>query len=905
MAVSPPLTQGVDEQDHLLEVSRGLHGLTVTVREVVPTRRRLGRERLGHAERIHRRDLHRKRPPARYARGVRAPVVPFVLALLMSCSGGSSDEAPPARTAVTIASGDWTVRVDLDARDVALLAKDGTVLAHLPADGLALGTRETVDDKGNYDPWPILSPTGLSPAPEDLEWLVPERFDTISTTASALEIDVTYPKKTKARLKIAPGKSAGAFDAQLLPVQGDAPLAYVRLRSRSDAKEGFYGLGEHFDDVNNRGHLRPMQIEVDGELESSYNEVHVPIPLLVGTRGWGLFVDSLRPGAWDVATKEPDLVDALVGTGVATTDGLKFHLFGAPHPLDVTKHYYDLTGYPILPARWALGPWLWRDENTGQKQVEEDLQKARDLDVATTAWWIDRPYATGVNTFDFKASDYADPKSMIQKAHDLGFRMGLWHVPYLDEKDAGTQTLRDEANAKGYYPPQTSILFNKWGKPIDLTNKDAYAWWQGLIRKYTDPTAGFAIEGFKLDYMEDIVPGFGKGRNVWRFSDGSDERTMHAGFTLFYHRVYAETLPKDGGFLLCRHANIGDQVNASVIWPGDLDADFSKHREKITTKDGSYHAVGGLPASVIGGLSLGPSGFPFFGSDTGGYRHSPPNKEVMTRWFEQTALSSVMQVGQSSSGLPWEVDAAAGWDAEMLDWYKRYARLHLRLFPYEWTLAQQIGKTGRPIQRALGLAFPELGVHPNDEYLFGDDLLVAPVVEDGKRERAVTFPPGKWIDWWTGKRWDAGNATVPAPLDTLPLFLREGGTVPMLRPTIDAMAPTSRPELVDSYATTPGVLWARVAPAEAAATFTVFDGSKIEHQRQGAKITLKSSDGAEFKSGVVFEIVGATKPSSVREGATAYGEVTDLEKAEKGWSFVDGTLRIKAPAGTHTVDVSL
>lgn len=837
---------------------------------------------------------------------MRARPLLLTLAVVAASCGNGDDPQPQPRKPVTLSSGLWSIRVDPDARDVALLKQDGTVLAHLPADGFALGAREVVDDVGNYDPWAILSPSALSPTPEDLEWLVPERFDVVTASASAVEIDLSYPKKTRARLKITPGKSAGAFDARLTPTVGDAPIAYVRLRTRSDAQEGFYGLGEHFDDVNNRGHLRAMQIEVDGDIESNYNEVHVPIPLLVGTRGWGLFVDSMRPAAFDVAKGEPDRVDALFGTGVATKDGLKFHLFGAPHPLDVTRHYYELTGFPILPARWALGPWLWRDENTGQAQVEKDVETARTLDLATTAWWIDRPYATGVNTFDFQATDYPDPKAMIAKAHDLGLRVGLWHVPYLDEKDASTKALRDEATGKGFYPLQNGLLLNKWGRPIDLTNAPAFAWWQGLIRKYTDPTSGFGIEGFKLDYMEDVVPGFGSKRNVWRFADGSDERTMHAGFTLLYHRVYAETLPKAGGFLLCRHGNIGDQVNASVIWPGDLDADFSRHRQRVTGKDGkSYNAVGGLPASVVAGLSLGPSGFPFYGADTGGYRHSPPNKECMTRWFEQTALSSVMQVGNSASTLPWEADAASGWDAEMLDWYRTYARLHLRLFPYEWTYAQQIAKTGRPIQRALGLAFPELGVHPNDEYLFGDDLLVAPVVDEGKRERSVVFPPGRWFDWWTGKAYDAGTATVTAPLGTLPLFVREGGTVPMLRPTIDAIAPTTKPSEVDSYATAAGVLWARVAPGAIPASFTLFDGSTLDHTKSGQKVTLKTADGAEFKAGVVFELVGVAKPTSVTEGGAAYGEVADVSAAEKGFAFADGTLHIKVPPGTHVVEVML
>jgi len=804
---------------------------------------------------------------------------PLLTALLASC--GSDDDAPrPSRPKVTIVSGELTLRVDLDAREIALVRGD-EVLARLPADGLALGAREVVDDKTNYDPWPIYKPSGLHPTPEDLTWLLPERFDAAGSGA----FDVRYPQGVTARLQIAPGKTAGAFRLSLTPTGNN--LAYFRVRTRSDKTEGFYGLGEYFDDVNHRGHVRAMQIELDGEIESSYNEAHVPIPLLIGTRGWGLFVDDQHPGAFAVADEEPDRVDATFGTGLATSEGLTFHLFGAAHPLDVTKHYYELTGYPLLPAKWALGPWIWRDENTDQAQVESDWNKIRELDLANTGVWIDRPYATAVNTFDFNAPQFPDPKRMIRLAHDLGMRVGLWHTPYLDEKDANAATLLNEARSKKFYPLESGLPLNKWGLPLDLTNKDAFAWWQSLIDKYTNPTTGFAIEGFKLDYGEDVVPGLSKARNVWRFVDGSDERTMHAGYTHLYHRAYAEKLPKDGGFLLCRRGAAGDQKYTSVIWPGDLDADFSKHREQMTGKDGKkYVAVGGLPASIVAGNTLGPSGYPFYGADTGGYRHSPPDREVFVRWFEQTALSSVMQVGNSSSTVPWDSDA------EALGWYRTYARLHLRLWPYEWTYAQNIASTGHPIQRPLGLQYPDLGAHPNDEYMFGADLLVAPVVENGKRERSVIFPPGRWIDWWTGKVYEAGTTTVPAPLETLPLFLREGGTVPMLRPTIDAIAPVADPTKVDSYATTPGALWVRIAPG-AAATFTVFDGAKLEHQKQGNKITIKTGDGAEFKLGTVLEVY-ATKPSS----ATIDGAAATAEHAS-------GIATIMVPAGAHTVELTL
>ena len=94
------------------------------------------------------------------------------------------------------------------------------------------------------------------------------------------------------------------------------------------------------------------------------------------------------------------------------------------------------------------------------------------------------------------------------------------------------------------------------GIPIDLTNPDAFDWWQALIGRYVD----IGIEGYKLDYGEDVAAGAGERRLPWLFADGSDERTMQAGYQLFYHRAYAEKLPDDGGFMLCRSATYGDQT---------------------------------------------------------------------------------------------------------------------------------------------------------------------------------------------------------------------------------------------------------------------------------------------------------------------------------------------------------
>jgi alpha-D-xyloside xylohydrolase len=830
------------------------------------------------------------------------------------CHGGEIDlpvsKATPAPSVSSapqtgIASvGDavYSVRVTDTPPSLTLLRGD-TTLVVLSADALQLGTVTALNDDFNYDPY-FMALGQHAKDPDGLSFVSPTSAKLVSTSPATLAL--TYPGGT-ATLTVT-ATAAGSFALKLVPSMPN--VAYFRLRPRVDAKEGFYGLGEQFDEVNNRGQIRPMQLETGSPLESGYTLTHVPIPFVTGSRGWGMYVASVAPGVFDVAAAAPDVIEATFGAGLKSPDGLTVHLFAADHPLDVTKRYYDVTGYPRLPARWALGPWLWRDENKDQAQVSGDVHAMRDLDLAHSALWIDRPYASGVNSFDWDPKMFTDAKAMIDEAHAFGFRMAIWHTPYVDPKDPTTKSLFDEATAKGFFPP-VSVGIVKWGSPIDFTNPDAKAWWQQHLAQYTS----MGIEGYKLDYAEEVVTGFAGARTKWKFHDGSDERTMHAGYGPLYHQTYQETLDPAGSFMLCRHGNPGDQVNVSVIWPGDLDASWARTGEKTLDQGGKpYNAVGGLPASLIAGLSLGPSGFPFYGADTGGYIHSPPDKELFTRWFQQTALSTVMQIGNSESTVAWEM-IAPGFDAEMLDWYRTYTRLHLRLFPYVWSYATKLAVDGRPIARPLGLAYPDLGVHPNDTYLFGDHLLVAPVVDQGKTSRAVQFPPGEWIDWWTGERHTGGQlAMVAAPLERLPLFLRAGGIVPMLRPTIDTMSPTTATgkdklgnPLVDSYATTPGILYPRLVAGDES-TFTLFDGGTVGQKLGSAGLTLTCTSGNELALGSRFEVISfGAKPATVTLDGTALAEVADeatLETKATGWAFdpaLGGRLLVKVGAGTHTV----
>ena len=410
-----------------------------------------------------------------------------------------------------------TSSVRVDSNGVFALWRGEDELLSFPLDAFQLGTVFTLDNGLSYDPfWLENTEDPVNPGPpRDLEWRRLVSTDVQQEGPTRLLLRQTFEGGARAEVTLE-AADEGHVTMRWAPVQvpADEAVAWMRVRARADDSEGFYGLGGWFDAVNHRGRLRPMQMEADLSLEGGNNEVHTPVPFLVGTTGWGLFVASRRLGLFDVARKESDLVEVTYGTAEESAAGLLVHLFAEEQPLDLTRHYYRVTGQPRLPAPWALGPWLWRNENRDQAQVLDDIRLIRELDLATSGIWIDRPYATRVNTFDFKPSQFPDAPAMIQAIRDHGLRLALWHTPYLEPE---AQPFLDEAEAAGYFPPTPGVRLNHWGDLLDLTNTSAFAWWQGLIRRYTD----LGVEGFKLDYAEDVLPSLYDGRNTWRFSDGS------------------------------------------------------------------------------------------------------------------------------------------------------------------------------------------------------------------------------------------------------------------------------------------------------------------------------------------------------------------------------------------------
>ena len=403
--------------------------------------------------------------------------------------------SPPAPLGLT---GDgWTLTA-LDGGTLAF-ARDGAPLVTLPPDAFQVGVVSKLEDTLSYDPfWLVVNDGVFTPVlPTGFAWRTATDV-TVSRDGDALLLSLTYNRALTATVR-ATKSPHGHVVLRFVP-EGTSTIGYLRMRAGVDATEAFYGLGEWFEGANHRGKLRPMQLEADLNLESASSENHVAVPFLVGSRGWGFFVETHRHGVMDVAKTDPSIVDTMWGTAEESAQGLTVHLFSAADALDVPRQYYQVTGFPRPPADWATGPWIWRNEDRDQAEVEDDVRQIRALDLPTSGLWIDRPYATEVNTFDYDPAKFPDAGGMVSTIQAAGLKLALWHTPYLAPM---AQPMRAEADSNGYFPPKQGTWLNRWSPPIDFTRPEAVAFWRGLITRYTN--AG--VEGFKLDFAEDVVAG--------------------------------------------------------------------------------------------------------------------------------------------------------------------------------------------------------------------------------------------------------------------------------------------------------------------------------------------------------------------------------------------------------------
>jgi len=525
----------------------------------------------------------------------------------------------------------------------------------------------------------------------------------------------------------------------------------------------------------------------------------VPVPVaLWPARGAGVLVADDRPGAFDVAAARADRV--LATYTLSTPGPVTAHLFTGDQPLDLPRRYVAMTAPPALPPLWAFAPQQWRNVWASSDEMRGDAHAMRDNGIPGSTMWIDNPWQTGYNDFTFDTGRFVDPGQLIADLQALGYRVLMWSTPYVDrdgitagdfaEARAARLLVTHDRGAPFVFPWQDGP-----GALVDFTADGAPAWWQQRIARVLGVGPAGVISGFKLDFGEDVVPELVGAIAPLELAAGT-ATVMHNRYAQYYHQTYLDALPPGDGFLITRAGFWGEQAYNTCIWPGDLDHDFSL--AGVDNGDGQRN-VGGLPAAIAGMLSLSTSGYPFFGSDIGGFRNGPPDTEVLLRWAEYAALGTIMQLGGGGDNHnPWDTTL---YDASALDIYRTYARLHMDLVPYLYSLAVQAAADGTPVTRPTRLVYPD-AASDDASFLLGDALFVAPVIEPGATTRRVVLPPGTWIDWWTGATVTGDGQTAidaAAPLDTLPLWRRADAILPMFALAADTLEPASD-STVTSYA---------------------------------------------------------------------------------------------------------
>lgn len=548
----------------------------------------------------------------------------------------------------------------------------------------------------------------------------------------------------------------------------DGATRDLDLRLTSTDETHYYGTGERYHALDQRGYVVP--IASDDRYGNKGVGSHKPVPFVMSTQGFGVWVDTFAPGQFDLSATER------FGTHLRFPERrLRAVFVAGPRLAETLEAFTALAGRTRVPPPWAFGLWKSRDVHPNRDSVLVDVERLRDLDIPASVLVLDSPWARGYNDFEVNQTQFTDPEAMFARVEALGFALCLWLTPYVNVRnvqdapglDARTSTY-DEAAAAGYLATTASgdVALTEWWKGtgglVDFTNPEAVAWWHGQLAK----TRAYSARAFKADGGEGnfVPPGA-------RFHDGTSASVMRNRYGALYDstmQAYVDEYLGGDGVLLTRSGTTGTQ-RFPFDWAGDNRGDFS--------------VEDGLPSVVLAGLNAGLSGIPLWGHDIAGYAGPPPTPEVFVRWAQVGAFSPLMQVHMTSNRGPWD------FGPEALAIFRRYARLRTTLFPTLYDAVHEAARTGMPVMRPLALAYegdPE-AARRRDEYLFGPDLLVAPVLTPGSH-RTVYLPDGEWVDWWTGETL-AGPQTieVEAPLDVLPLYARAGAVLPALPDDVDTL----------------------------------------------------------------------------------------------------------------------
>ncbi len=611
--------------------------------------------------------------------------------------------------------------------------------------------------------------------------------------ASAAEVRV---EADDAHVRLDFGEAALLFRTHErgLEVRVESGADAAELRWRCGEGDGYFGLGSQVVGLNLRGRNWPLFTQEQG---ISKNETGAGFPLANTVEAayapMGVWHAWTGPGEGYAAVLGPDEYSE-VDLCATDEEAVALRTLGADPwfvlvpgetPRERMAAVTEIVGRPPPSPDWTFAPW--NDAVGGPARLREVAEKLRAEGVPSSAIWSEDWIGGEQGPSGFRLSyawewdpeQYPDLPAEVARLHDEGFAFLAYFNSFVPEPtrmfDEGVEGGFLIADAAGDLITFLDPAFRNTSL-VDLTNPDALAWLTGYL---TRAVTEIGVDGWMADFSEwlPVETALASGETGWQ---------GHNPYPLWWQRAnleaFAETRP-DGNYTFFARSGwasveSGGSAGATpTMWGGDQETDWSR--------------TDGLPTVLSIAVNLGLAGVGVFGSDIAGYssfRETPnTNKELFYRWTEVGAFHPLMRTHHGS-------DECGNWafdrDAETLAHYRRWARVHTRLFPLWRRLADESSATGLPITRHPVLVEPdrpELWADATDQHFVGDDLLVAPVVVEGATSRPVRLPSVGWWPLFGDAPLDAAELEVDLPITETGVFVRPGTVLELLPRAVDSL----------------------------------------------------------------------------------------------------------------------
>jgi alpha-glucosidase len=626
-------------------------------------------------------------------------------------------------------------------------------------------------------------------------WVLKETPAAVTVTTDEVEVVVN---RSPLLIEFRDSQTHALINADQQPMAYDAkgalsgmmfdPMAgqFVAASKKLGFDEHFYGLGEKAARLDKRrGSFVNWNSDTPGYAEGK-DPIYQTIPFYLGlSRGtaYGIFFDNSYRSYFDFGHSSQQR--AWFG---AEGGELNYYFFHGPSIKKILNRYADLTGHMPMPPLWALGNQQSRWSYYPDSMVEEVVSQYRERDLPLDVLHLDIDYMQGYRVFTFDPKRFPNPKMLSDKLGAQGVKLvtivdpGVKHQPPATNATATTSShpelelqdqryyVFDEGVARNYFQHRKNgelFVPRVWpGESafVDFTLAAARRWWGDLHRAYLDN----GVSGIWNDMNEpsDFVDQTGRNQ-MDVVSEDEGEKSTHAKnrnvFALLMARATYEGLerlrPDRRPYVITRAAYAGIQ-RYSTMWTGDTNSTWDS-----------------LSLNIPMFTTLGLSGEPFVGSDVGGFI-GRGNGELLVRSYQISFLAPFCRNHKELSGYdqePWR------FGQYYEDIIRKYLKLRYQLLPFLYTTLEEAHRTGVPLFRPLVLNYQDdPGTYNlDDEFMIGNDLLVAPVLKPDVTSRLVYLPRGIWYDYWTSKKYEGGTmARAEAPLETVPMFVRGGAIIP-------------------------------------------------------------------------------------------------------------------------------